>query len=120
MPSFFEILIYIFYFYFICLSLKILHWIYKILLRPRKDLLNRYGNKSWALITGASDGIGKGFCEELARIGFNLILVARNESKLNTLAKDLIKINKDIETKVITFDFSTNTSFKDYANTFSK
>ena len=37
---------------------------------------------SWALVTGASDGIGEEFCRELGRRGYNLILVARREGKL--------------------------------------
>ena len=38
---------------------NILISIYKTLLRPRKDLLRRYGSGSWALVTGSSEGIGK-------------------------------------------------------------
>ncbi|MBT3069252.1 SDR family NAD(P)-dependent oxidoreductase, partial [Rhodoferax sp. U11-2br] len=46
-------------------------------------LAERYGPGSWALITGASDGLGKAFAQELARHGFNLILVSRTQSKLD-------------------------------------
>ena len=37
---------------------------------------------SWAMVTGASDGIGLGYCKELARQGFNIIMVSRNKEKL--------------------------------------
>jgi len=47
-------------------------------LRSKKNLKLEYGENSWALITGASDGIGKGFAIELAKQDFNLILIARN------------------------------------------
>ena len=50
----------------------------KYLILPRKDLKKRYGG-GWALVTGASDGIGKAYCHELAQSGFNIILMARNE-----------------------------------------
>ena len=52
-------------------------------------MIERYGNRSWALVTGATDGIGKAFCEELALIGFNIILVARNPEKLNKVTKEI-------------------------------
>lgn len=37
---------------------------------------------AWALVTGASDGIGLGFVQELSSQGFNVILYGRNEEKL--------------------------------------
>ena len=39
---------------------------YKYCVQPRKDLVGRYGG-GWALITGASDGIGKAFAMHLAK-----------------------------------------------------
>lgn len=44
---------------------------------------------SWALVTGASDGLGYGFVEELAARGFNVILHGRNETKLEDRIKAL-------------------------------
>ena len=43
----------------------------------------------WALITGASSGIGACFAEELARRGAHVMLTARSEDKLNALATRL-------------------------------
>jgi short-subunit dehydrogenase len=43
----------------------------------------------WALITGASAGIGKALAEELGKGGANLVLTARREDRLRSLAWDL-------------------------------
>lgn len=43
---------------------------------------SKSGKKSWAVVTGGSDGIGEEFCKELARRGFNICMVGRNTKKM--------------------------------------
>ena len=67
--------------------------------------------KEWALVTGASSGIGKAFAERLAEYGYNLVLIATDEEKLNILKDVLLKQNK-INVKIITADLNDKNSFK--------
>lgn len=68
-------------------------WLWQYVWLPRRfkgaRMAERYGPGSWALITGASDGLGKAFAQDLARHGFSLVLVARTPSKLDRLRDEL-------------------------------
>jgi uncharacterized protein len=68
-----------------------------------QQFLEKYG--SWAVVTGASDGIGLEIAKCLAEKGMNLVLVARRQDVLEKFASELSK-NYKIQTKVIRTDFS--------------
>ena len=57
-------------------------WMLRRAIRTTDHLVDRYGKGSWALVTGGTDGIGLEMAKELARLGFNIINVARNSEKL--------------------------------------
>jgi hypothetical protein len=72
--------------------------------------------KKWALVTGATSGIGESFTRLLADKGFNLVLVARDESRLHERAAGL-KENFGAESVVIVADLATEvgcTKVEDY------
>lgn len=51
--------------------------------------LTQYG--PWALITGASSGIGRELAKQVAQQGLNIVAVARRQSRLDELSSDLIR-----------------------------
>src|SRR5215471_5725634 len=59
----------------------------------------------WAIITGASSGIGKALALQFAAGGFNLALIARNEAALKEVAADCF-VRHGIQSEVIVADLS--------------
>lgn len=59
----------------------------------------------WALVTGASAGIGKALAEELARGGTNLVLTARRRERLEDLAQQLGAAHK-VQTRIFVADLT--------------
>ena len=49
-----------------------------------------------ALITGASSGIGRDIAKELARRGYDIVIVARSEDKLNELKNEITNVKVDV------------------------
>jgi 17beta-estradiol 17-dehydrogenase / very-long-chain 3-oxoacyl-CoA reductase len=84
------------------LAIRVLGFFYDFLLRGKKSLRAVKGR--WAVVTGASDGIGKEFCIQLARRGYNVALLSRSQEKLETVSA--ICEESKVETKVIPVDFS--------------
>lgn len=61
-------------------------------------------SRPWALVTGASEGLGREFARQIAqRQTHNLIITARSEAKLETLSKELSSL---VEVKIILADLS--------------
>lgn len=90
-------------------SKKVLSGVFGLVKRqvlPSINLLERYGKGSYAAISACTDGIGKGFALQLAKRGFNLVMIIRNASKGEALAKEIREtINKDIDIKIVELDF---------------
>lgn len=77
-------------------------------MRDSSDRLQRRNDPfagAWALVTGASSGIGEEFARQLAHRGANLVLTARSEARLQNLAADLARVN-GVATRVIAADLS--------------
>uniref|UniRef100_A0A5K3FA38 Estradiol 17-beta-dehydrogenase 12 n=1 Tax=Mesocestoides corti TaxID=53468 RepID=A0A5K3FA38_MESCO len=67
----------------------------------RRGDLKKAGD--WAVVTGATDGIGKAFCQLLAKDGLNIFLISRNRTKLQTVAESLEK-QYNVRTKIFVAD----------------
>ena len=63
----------------------------------------RYG--PWALVTGASSGIGREFATALAERGINVILIARRKARIEELSEQLTQ-KYSIESRCIGVDLS--------------
>jgi len=69
----------------------------------RPGLRDRYGE--WALVTGASSGIGAEFARAIAREGVSCVLTARREDRLRELANELER-NHRVGTRVVVADLA--------------
>jgi short-subunit dehydrogenase len=77
--------------------------------KPRRardsSFVEHYG--PWALVTGASSGIGEGFASALAAKGVNLVLVARRGQRLEALAARLHE-SCGVESRCLPVDLSVD------------
>ncbi|EQC26527.1 hypothetical protein SDRG_15620 [Saprolegnia diclina VS20] len=82
-------------------ALTLLTGFYASFLRGGKKL-TKYGK--WAIVTGATDGIGKATAIELARKGLNIALISRTQSKLDEVAAEILAKNSAVQVKTLALD----------------
>ena len=68
-------------------------------------------NDKWAIVTGASEGIGKCFAVDLAQSGFNIVLASRSQDKLEKVQKEIQDINPEAKVKVVPIDLAATTDY---------
>ncbi|TDL22331.1 3-ketoacyl-CoA reductase [Rickenella mellea] len=87
-------------------AFKTLRMILQTFILPGKSL-KKYGARkgAWALVTGATDGIGKEFATQLGKAGFNVFLVSRSVDKLQAVAAEIEEKYKT-KTRVLAIDFA--------------
>jgi len=88
-------------------AFHVVKFLYVHFLRAKSDL-KKYGATKgyWAAVTGASDGIGKEYALQLAKAGFNIMLISRTESKLKDVEKEIHASSSNVQTKVIVLDLA--------------
>ncbi|XP_072530320.1 hydroxysteroid (20-beta) dehydrogenase 2 [Salminus brasiliensis] len=69
--------------------------------------LRKFGR--WAVVTGATSGIGRAYAMELARRGLDIVLISRSEEKLHRVAKE-IESQYGRQTRTIQADFTEGQS----------
>ena len=68
---------------------RILDFLWLYFLRPSSVKHYLHGAAPYAIVTGATDGIGKATAAELLTRGFNVILHGRNEAKMKGVVEEL-------------------------------
>ena len=81
-------------------------WLYAAFFRPARPLRCRYG--AWAVVTGATDGIGRALAFRLAAAGLGVVLVGRNPEKLAAVAAELEAKRPGAEARTFVVDFAAD------------
>ena len=100
--------------YLLSFAYKLVHVLVDLHVLPGTPL-TKYGGgrssstsrpKAWAVVTGATDGIGREFALQLARAGFSIVLASRSADKLSSVAAEVKAANASAETRTAVIDFS--------------
>lgn len=77
--------------------------IYAAFFRGKKKMAS-YGK--WAVVTGATDGIGKAMAAEMIKEKMNVLIVSRTQSKLDETKKELLAMNSSAQVETLCIDFT--------------
>ena len=81
-------------------------------------------SKAFSVVTGSTDGIGKGYAFELARRSMNVVLIARNHAKLVAVQREISESHRfylsrtlftvamypNVDVRTVVFDFSEHST----------
>ena len=72
----------------------------------------RSNETGWAVITGASSGLGAIFAEQLAKRGLSLVLTGRDEPRLTTVQERVSQITPGIDVELVVGDLGTESGIE--------
>ncbi|RLM54230.1 hypothetical protein C2845_PM10G06040 [Panicum miliaceum] len=86
-------------------AIRLALWVYAAFLHPCKPRRRRYG--AWAVVTDATDGIGRAIAFRFAAAGLRLVLVGRNPEKLAAVAAEIKAKHPNVpEVRTFVLDFA--------------
>lgn len=77
-------------------------------------------NNKIAVVTGATGGLGREICRELARLGAHIVLACRNEKLSNSLKDELLKDFPDARIDYLSLDLSSMESVNSFIKSVKK
>ncbi|KAL0585786.1 hypothetical protein ABG067_004509 [Albugo candida] len=83
---------------------RFLWLLYVFFLRPSKQVKS-FGK--WAVVTGATDGIGKALAIGLAKRGMNVLLISRTKERLENVRDAILADSAGTQVKILTVDFNS-------------
>ena len=70
---------------------RCINYFLSLLIRPcKKNILIPHPN-DWAIVTGSTDGIGLEYARQLAKKGYNLLLLSRTQAKLEKVREEILQ-----------------------------
>lgn len=74
--------------FFFCLIAVIIHF------NPRYGFHNK---ETWTVVTGSAMGIGKAYCLELAKMGFNVIMMDKDDNQMEKTKLEITALGVKVE-----------------------
>ena len=68
---------------------------------------------NWAVVTGASSGLGAIFADQLAKRGLSLMLTGRDQARLSEVAQRVRRIAPNVDVELVAGDLGTDAGIED-------
>ena len=67
----------------------------------------------WAVVTGASEGIGRAFALDLAKAGFNVMIASRSQAKLDLVKEQIHQSYPAVQVKTVPINLALEKGYPD-------